>query len=133
MDDVVVMLIPIAFFAAIATPVCLFLYYGHRVKLETQQTVRMAIEHGQPLSPELLERLADPPATPEADRRRGVIAIAIGLGVTVFGIGIGYEVYFGLTIVGLGAIPLFVGLAYLGLSKFGKYDRSPASGDTPAT
>jgi hypothetical protein len=130
MDDVLISLIPIAFFAAIAVPVCLSIYFGHRARVETQQTVRIAIEHGEPLSTQLLEALGAPSATPEADRRRGVIAIAIGLGVTVFGIGIGYEIYFGLTIVGLGAVPLFVGLAYLGLSKFSRYDRGPNSGDT---
>ena len=98
MEDVVFWLVFIAFFAAIAIPICLLLYFGHRAGVETQMTVRKAIEQGQPLTPEILERLSEGASSPARDRRRGVIGIAIGIGLAVLGLsmvedlGIGYGV-----------------------------------------
>ncbi len=118
MEGVVMFLIPIAFIAAISVPVCLLLYFSYRTRVEIQQTVRSAVEHGQQLTPDFLERLGESSLSPAADFRRGVIAIAIGLGIAALGILGGDEIYDRWTIVGIGALPLIIGLAYLGLWRF---------------
>jgi len=120
MEDVIFWLVVIAFFASIAVPVCLLLYFGHRNGVETQLTVRKAIEQGQQLSPELLERLSESASSPERDRRFGVIGIAIGIGIAILGLSMIEDLGIGLGVVGIGALPFVVGLAYLGLWKFSR-------------
>jgi Domain of unknown function (DUF6249) len=126
-----------AFLAAIIiTPQ--LLRYRERVRLH--ETLRIAFERGQPVPPELIEALQArrrsepvdlPPYPPldatRRDLRRGVIWLALGLGL----VGVGGAFYGGLYNVGgaeetlgtfaaLGAIPAFIGLAYLGLWFFGR-------------
>jgi hypothetical protein len=120
MEDVVFWLVFIAFFASIAVPVCLLLYFSHRAGVETQLTVRKAIEQGQQLSPEILERLSEGASSPERDRRRGVIGIAIGIGLAILGFLMVEDLGIGLGVVGIGALPFLIGLAYLGLWKFSR-------------
>jgi|CZKI01.1.fsa_nt_gi hypothetical protein len=46
------------------------------------ETIRLAIEKGQPLPPELLEKSI--PNPPKDDRKSGLIALAVGVGLFVF-------------------------------------------------
>lgn len=105
-------------------------------------TLRTAYERGQPVPPELLDamtrrgRVADDVADaysahlrPAVDRdlRRGVILLAVGLGLVL----VGAAFYAGLYDVGgapetfasfaaMGAVPGCIGLAFLGLWWFGR-------------
>ena len=118
MEDIILFLVPISMFAAIAVVLGLLLHYMHRNKAETQQTLRAAVQQGQQLTPELMAVLGEPVSTAKADLRRGVIAIAIGLGIAALGLLGGDEIYEKWTIVGIGAMPTIIGLAYLGLWRF---------------
>lgn len=118
MEDVFLWLVPISLFVSIAVPICLLLYFSHRNGVETQLTVRKAIEQGQQLSPELLKRLSEGGSSPEMDRRRGVIGIAIGIGIAILGLSMIEDLGIGTSVAGIGALPFVVGLAYLGLWKF---------------
>jgi len=120
MEDVIFWLVVIALIASIAIPIILLLYFTHRNGVETQLTVRKAIEQGQQLSPELLERLSEGGSSPERDRRRGVIGIAIGIGLAILGFSMIEDLGIGFGVVGIGALPFLIGLAYLGLWKFSK-------------
>lgn len=122
MQEVAFWLVFVAFFAAIAVPICLLLYFGHRAGVETQLTVRKAIEQGQQLSPEILERLSEGGSSPDRDRRRGVIGIAIGIGLAILGFLMVEDLGIGLGVVGIGALPFVIGLAYLALSIFFRRD-----------
>ena len=117
MEGVFFFLVPIALFAAIAVPICLLIYFSHRRGVETQLTVRKAIEQGQRLSPDLLERLSGVGASPETDRRRGVIGIATGIGIAILGLSMIKDLGIGFGVAGIGALPFALGLAYLGLWK----------------
>jgi hypothetical protein len=86
------------------------------------ETARAAVEKGQPLPPEVIEAMAAQPkrpATAQSDLRAGMIWLAAGLGVIIFGFAIGFEdgdaVY---PLMGLGAIPLLIGVAMILLSFF---------------
>ena len=110
--------IPIVMFIATGAVLSFWLYFRFRSRREVQQTVRTAIEKGQELSPDLLDRLGQPRASGNIDLRRGVIAIAIGLGLAVIGFAVGHEQAVR-PLVAAGALPFLVGVAYLALWRFG--------------
>lgn len=104
-------------------------YLRSRDRDKLHETLRIAYEKGQPVPPELIEALisdnkpaaASAPA-PDRDLRRGLVLLFIGLG---FAAG-GYALYLGISvfsddaawitgesIAAVGAIPGFIGLAYL--------------------
>jgi hypothetical protein len=120
-------LVPIAFFAMIAAIVLLPGYLRSQDRARMHETLRIAYEKGQPVPPELIEALQRNVAprvisTPERDLRMGIVLVAVGLGFA----GLGYGLWYGLMSVneiaayvsggstaGFGAIPGFVGVAYL--------------------
>ncbi len=57
----------------------------------------------------MLARIGEPPRPENADLRRGVIAIGLGLGLAAFG----------RPLIAIGSVPFLIGLAYLGLWRFG--------------
>lgn len=117
-------LIPIAFFGAIVLIVWLFQHFGQKKRAEAMQTLRLAIEKGQPLTPEALESMARF-SSPIADLRRGIIFISIAAGFATLSaiLGTGMSVEEGgpqmiRGLLGVATFPLFLGLAFLGLHFF---------------
>ena len=115
-------MVPIILFIAIAIVLCVYFYLRHRTSQSIQETVRAAIEQGQQLTPEILERLGQAPLrakSANADLRRGVILITVGLGIAAFGAllggGIPPELLYA-----IGSVPFLIGIAYLGLWRFDK-------------
>ena len=119
LEDVFAVFIPIVLFIAIAVVFCARAYFGHRSKQAVQQTERTAIEQGQQLTPEILERLGQSPQAKNADLRRGVISIGIGLGIAAFGALVGEEDAVR-PLLAIASLPLLVGVAYVGLWKYGQ-------------
>ena len=113
---VVAIFIPITIVVSIAVVVLVFLLLRYRARLDYQQTVRLAVEKGQQLTPEFLERLGERAVNqapdPRRDLRVGVIAIAIGVGIGSFGWIIG-EPDAIRPLMGVGTLPFLVGLAML--------------------
>ncbi|HEX8660309.1 MAG TPA: DUF6249 domain-containing protein [Brevundimonas sp.] len=107
-------------------------YLKFRERRETQETVRRAIDKGQDLPPEVLDALTKdvtknlPSRT--RDIRRGIIWLAVGIGIAAFGLindmgwdgGDDWNGNFGNGLLGIAAIPVTIGLAYLVLSFFNK-------------
>jgi hypothetical protein len=96
-------------------------YFRYRARADAQVTVRTALEKGQQLSPETLERLMDPVARRlnrrEVDFRRGVVLVALGVGVAIIGYATAPTLRDALAIA---ALPFTVGLAYVLLWKFSR-------------
>jgi hypothetical protein len=94
-------------------------YFRYRARADAQATIRTALEKGQQLSPELLERLMTPIAsTPDRrniDLRRGVILVALGMGIFAIGLAATPSLR---EAVAFAAPPLAIGLAYIALWKF---------------
>lgn len=116
--------IPITFFTMIILIVWLVQHFNQKKRAEAFQTLRLAIEKGQPLTPEALESMARV-TSPIADLRRGIVFVSIAAGfaafATIIGSGTnlhegGQEVMRGLY--GVATFPLFIGLAFLGLHFF---------------
>ena len=115
MEGAVALFIPIVSVIVIGVIFALFFYYRHKTRTEIQTTVRAAIERGQELTPEVLERLSDSLNTKFGDLRRGVISIAIG--VAVYAFFLGEDDAMG-PLMGISAFPFLIGIAYIGLWYF---------------
>ena len=127
-EEVVAIFVPIVMFIAIAVVLCVYYYLRHRTGEAVQKTVQTAIEQGQELTPEILERLGQTPKRKPADLkladlRRGVILISVGVGIAAFGALVG-EDHATRPLLAIGTLPFLIGVAYLGLWKFGKSDKS---------
>jgi len=118
---VVAVFIPITIFISAAVVFIVFLFLRYRARYDFQRTVRLAVEKGQQLTPEFLERLNDhalkQERNPNRDLRLGAICIAIGLAIGSFGWILG-EPDAVRPLMGVGNLPLLVGLALLALWKF---------------
>jgi hypothetical protein len=114
MEEIANQLVPIVLFLAVAATFCVKYYLAYRTRRDLQATVRNALERGQPLTPEILDRLGQPSRPKNADLRQGVIGIAIGLGIAAFGFALGHEEAVR-PLLAIGTVPLLIGLAYLAL------------------
>ncbi len=118
---VVAVFIPIAIFICVSVVILVFLFLRYRTRYDYQRTVRLAVEKGQQLTPEFLERLAEraikQERNPNRDLRFGAIAIAIGLAIGSFGLILG-EPDAVRPLMGVGNLPFLVGVAMLLLWKF---------------
>ena len=115
------MLIPITLFLAMVLIVWIVYAFRYKAQRDVQATYRAAIERGQELTPELLERLGETQPK-NRDLRRGIVLIGIGVGLAAFGLVLGEEDAVR-PLVAVGAFPFLVGSAYLGLWKFTRKDQ----------
>ena len=110
-------LVPIALFTMITVIFSLLFYFRYRSRQDVQQTVRMAMESGQQLTPELLETLSDAIGSKFGDLRRGLISIAIAIGFVALSQAVADEEA-GPAMLGIAAFPFAIGVAYVGLWYF---------------
>jgi hypothetical protein len=117
----VAVFIPIAIAICVSVVILVFLFLRYRTRYDYQLTVRQAVDKGQQLTPEFLERLAErairQERNPNRDLRFGAIAIAIGLAIGSFGLILG-EPDAVRPLMGVGNLPFLVGVAMLALWKF---------------
>jgi hypothetical protein len=133
--------------AVVIGPIWIANYFRARERAQLHETLRVAYEKGQPPPAELIEKLTDDGWSPQgrarggadADLRRAVVLIAVGLGLAGLGLGLGWGISLasdvggaitGGVIAGVGAIPGFIGVAYLLLWMLGR--RSSSERDAPA-
>jgi hypothetical protein len=96
----------------------LLVWFRYRAKRDNQETIRAAIEKGQELSPELLERLTNPPVPANRDLRRGVMGVGLAIGFVLFGYFFPEEDLFGI-MSAIAMFPMLLGVAFLLLHRFG--------------
>jgi len=91
-------------------------------RIRVQETLRAAIESGQPMPTEMMETAARninirPAPSPSRDLRTGIIWLGVGLGFVAMGIAMGYEdPEATIPMVACAAFPVFIGLAFIALS-----------------
>lgn len=116
-------LIPVSSLLMIVAVVWLFQHFAMRKRVEAFQTLRLAIEKGQPLTPEALESMARI-SSPIADLRRGIVFVAIAAGFAAFATILGWNRMdedwheIARALYGIAMFPLFIGVAFLGLHFF---------------
>jgi hypothetical protein len=104
--DLVAILVPLGFFLAILLGLIATLVLRYRKHARLQETLRLMIEKGADIPPELIA----PPVPPYGDLRRGVILIGAGLSLVIL-VGLVWGFASGAWAVGL--IPAFIGAGYL--------------------
>jgi hypothetical protein len=135
MEDFVPMIAILSMFGTITA-----IFFGptwlkSKERRETQETVRRAIDKGQPLPPEVIEAMTKEVSRNQPSRtrdiRRGIIWIAVGVGIAAFSVinqmswgANAWDHEEGLVVsgglLGFAAIPVTIGLAFLILSFFNK-------------
>ena len=115
-------LIAIAFWIFVMLITIVPIVLHHRRKVETEKTIRMAIEKGASLDPALLERLLGASAaeqqnsgdTPQNVRRGGVMTASVGVGLYFLSVFMGLKILIGpaLLVLCIG-IGLFISATYM--------------------
>lgn len=118
--DFIWILVPLSPFLLIAALVIIPRYLQSQERQKMAETLRVAIEKGQPLPTEVVDALSTNvkmPPTPQRDLRTGIIWLGVGVGLAVMGISLGFEepdaTY---PLLGLAAFPGFIGLAFIVMS-----------------
>ncbi|MEM9668804.1 MAG: DUF6249 domain-containing protein [Pseudomonadota bacterium] len=107
-------------FITVGAIVWLTMHFSHRKRQIAHETVRLILEKGETLSPELIERLSILDDPKSSDLRRGIILLSLGLAVGLFGFAMSETEEEVLRVMlGLSSFPAVIGLAYLGLWRFG--------------
>lgn len=104
--DVVAVVVPVTLFSAILLGVISTNMLRSRKQAQLHQTLRLMIEKGAEIPPELFT----PPVPANADLRRGLVLVGVGLSVVLL---IGLIEGFAGGEWAIGLIPGFIGAAYL--------------------
>jgi hypothetical protein len=113
--------LPALFFIfAVAATFCTKYFFTYRARRDAQASIQAALERGQALTPEILDRLVHPedrPARRNSDLRRGILGITLGVGIGAIGLIVGDPDSIRIAL-GIGVVPVLVGLAYVALWRF---------------
>ena len=115
-------LVPIAFFGAIALIIWLVVSYRHRGRADKQQTIRLALEKGAELTPELMKSISEPEPAKNKDLRSGLIWLALGVGLALCGLAVPDPT--GNALQGClagAAFPFSLGIAYIIMWRYGSH------------
>lgn len=113
MEDI---FIPIALFAIIPITVWIVSYFGARKRDTIHTTIRHAVDKGQTLDADLMERMSMVTDPVIQDLRRGVLLITLGIGFALLGLLLGTDSPDALKpLLGVALFPGLLGVAYLGL------------------
>ena len=109
-------------FGSIAGVIIVPFWLRSQERIRVQETLRAAIESGQPMPTEMMETAARninirPAPSPGRDLRTGIIWLGVGLGFVAMGIALGYEEPEStIPMIACAAFPIFIGLAFIVLS-----------------
>ena len=112
--------------AAVVGPIILigvFFWFRYKGRSDTQQTIRMALDKGLELSPELIDRLGHPKAPKNIDLRLALIWLALAAGLVLCGVAVPDPSGHALRGCMAGAaFPFALGVAYLLIWRFAGRD-----------
>ena len=107
-------LIPIVMFISVAVVLIAVFWFRWRARDGMQQTIRMALDKGHELTPEIIDRLGHPKADKYRDLRLGIIWLAIALGLALMAFALGSFASEALQgTLASAALPFAIGLGYL--------------------
>lgn len=124
MEPVMIILI---IFGSIASLFIVPRYFKSIERQKMADTLRAAIEKGQPLPTEVIEAMSSNvrspglPPSPQRDLRTGIIWLGVGVGLGACGVAVGFNEPDALyPMLGVAAFPVFIGLAFVALGLLGK-------------
>lgn len=116
-------MIPISLFLGLTVVLCLFFWFRFRTRSEVQATIRTALEKGQDLTPEVIDRLGQPKPEKNKDLRLALIWIALAAAMAVFGAAIPEnDNEAQMVFLGMASFPFFLGIAYAIMWRFSGKD-----------
>jgi hypothetical protein len=113
--------VPIVMFIGITVVLCTIAWLRYKAKEGMQQTFRAALDKGQDLTPEIIDRLGHPKAPKDKDMRYGIIWLSLAVALVLIGFAIPEPEAFRGILAGA-AFPFSIGAAYLILHKFADKD-----------
>ena len=107
-------LIPIVMFLSLAAVLIFLFWFRWRARDGMQQTIRMALDKGHELTPEIIDRLGHPKAGKYRDMRLGIIWLSIAAGLALIAFAVPDESGHAMrgTLAGA-ALPFAIGLGYI--------------------
>jgi len=110
-------LIPIVMFVGMTIVFVALFWFRYKARSEMQSTFRAALDKGQELSPEIIDRLGHPKATKDKDLRYGIIWLSLAVALVLIGFAVPEPDALRGLLAGA-AFPFCIGIAYLILHKF---------------
>lgn len=111
--------IPIFFCLMIAAIVVIPRYFQSLERQKMAETLRAAIEKGQPLPTEVVDAISSGvkrPPTPERDLRAGIIWLGVGVGLAGMGFALSFDdADATFPLLGVACFPAFIGLAFIAM------------------
>jgi hypothetical protein len=102
-------------------------YFKSIERQKMADTLRVAIEKGQPLPTEVIEAMSSNvrspgmPPSPQRDLRTGIVWLGVGIGFGALALALSFEEPdFLYPLLGLAAFPTFIGLAFVALGLLNK-------------
>ena len=124
MKDVLIVLI---IFGSVPAVFIAWRYFKSVERQKMADTLRLAIEKGQPLPLEVVEAMSSNvrtpglPPSPQRDLRTGIVWLAVGVGFAALGLVISFDWPDALyPMLGLACFPFFIGLAFVALGLLNK-------------
>ncbi len=123
MEPVLIILI---IFGSIASLFIVPSYLRSQERQKLQETLRAAIEKGQPLPTEVVEAMTSdvkirPKPSPYRDLRTGIIWVGVAVGLAGLGLALNFdEPEMTFPMLGLACFPGFIGLAFILISFLGR-------------
>ena len=107
-------LIPIVMFISVAIVLIAVFWFRWRARDGMQQTIRMALDKGHELTPEIIDRLGHPKDSKYKDLRLGIIWLSLAAGLALIAVAVPDPSGHALrgTMAGA-ALPFAIGLGYL--------------------
>ncbi len=115
-ENVVAIFVPIVSVIVVGVVLVALFFFRAKNRTQLQITVREAIERGNELTPELIDRLAGPKPGPLQDLRRALVWLAVGVATAGFGAILGEDDAVR-PLLAIGMFPMLVGVAYLVMWK----------------
>ncbi len=120
MEGTIAVLIPFGFMAMIAAIVIVPRYFRSMERQKMAETLRAAIEKGQPMPTEVIDAMSSnvrtpaAPPSPSRDLRTGLVWMGVAVGLAAMGLALSFEEPDALyPMVGIAAFPGFIGVAFI--------------------
>ncbi len=113
-------LVPLIVFGSIIAGIWLFSHFNFKKRHTVHETLRHAIDNGQPVSEDLIQKMSMITDPIKADLRRGVLFVAFGAAFLCLAAIVGSAEQDAIRpLLGVATFPIILGLAYFGLWAFG--------------
>ena len=113
--------VPIVMFMGMTAVFIALFWFRYKARSDMQSTFRSALDKGQELTPEIIDRLGHPKAPEDKDMRLGVIWLSLAAGLVLIGFAVPEPEALRGLLAGA-ALPFCIGVAYILLHKFTSRD-----------